>query len=151
MNATIRASFDQNLKIFKISFFPPIDHCALMAFGHLCSIFHCITCFVLTTRDAISNANSFCALQYPIDHWVCILNSLLQEKGSFYLTTIAQFQLNWMRNLGQIKLFGWFYDINFQSLGKTNDSIQTNIPPKKHHFRDIRLVLKLQSISHIWY
>ena len=36
-----------------------------MAFGHSCSRFHCITRFVLTTRDAISNANSFCTLQYP--------------------------------------------------------------------------------------
>ena len=26
----IRASLDQNFKVFKISFFPPIDHCALL-------------------------------------------------------------------------------------------------------------------------
>ena len=38
-----------------------------MVFGHPCSIFHCITRFVLTARDAISNAKSFCALQYSIE------------------------------------------------------------------------------------
>ena len=42
-----------------------------MAFGHSCSIFHCITRFVLTTRDAISNANSFCTLQYPTEVFYC--------------------------------------------------------------------------------
>ena len=39
-----------------------------------CSTFHYITRFVLTTRDAISNVNSFCALQYPIVDWSTVLD-----------------------------------------------------------------------------
>ena len=50
-----------------------------MASSHSCSIFHCITRFVLTTRDAISNANSFCTLQ----------NHITKEKCSVRVTLLS--------------------------------------------------------------
>jgi len=52
----------------------------LLAFGHSCPIFHCITRFVLTTRDAISNANSFCSLQYPTVRNICSGSQLTVTK-----------------------------------------------------------------------
>ena len=82
-----------------------------MAFGHSCSIFHCITRFVLTTRDAILNANSFCTLQYHNN------TVLRHEKANSKLSK------NFLRNQAQRT------EVNFQlSVSKYSMHLFEKIP-----------------------
>ena len=74
-----------------------------MAFGHSCSIFHCITRFILTTRDVISNANSFCALQYHIEgHFKHLWNEGHIRIWCINLLLLMCTRSQWVCTLGNI-------------------------------------------------
>ena len=88
MNATIRASFDQNLKIFKISFFPPIDHCALVVFS--IHVFGFLSLSIHHEKRAV--IFNFCSEYITDSLHIAFLKKFASKKFSFHHSQLSRYR-----------------------------------------------------------